>query len=371
MRDSQERLPSLRARLFALMAHAERIAGLGSWEWTPDSGSLLWSENLFRLFGTEPNSITPTPAYVMERVHPADRAQLAEALAALADGTFDDRAFEYRIICEDGRVVALESRVTSPVDDDSGARRIVGTVQDVTLQRRLERRLAAQAAVTQALDEWTTLEQGAQGLLTRLAHAMELAFAALWVPDGSALAVRAMWHLPSPAIDPIVASTRRWNPGLQSGGVGRAFASRCPIVEPEAGQAVPADRRAAIHGAGIAGTMLVPAVSANETLAVFELLAFEPVEATEQLVRALDGIGHEVGHFLSHRRGELAAPVLTARELEVLQLAALGRPPTEIAGDMNLSPATIKRHFERAYAALGVRDRAAAVGEAMRRGLIT
>lgn len=370
MRDSQER-PPLRDRRFALMAHAERIAGLGSWEWTPDDGTLLWSDNHFRLFGAEPNAITPTPEYVMDRVHPADREGFAEALAAMADGTFDEGALDYRIVCDEGRVVTLEARAMAWIDDASGARRIVGAVQDVTLQRRLERRLAAHTAVAQALDEWTTLEQGAQGLLTRLAQAMELAFAALWVPDGPALAVRAMWRLPSPAIDPVVASTRRWNPGLQSGGVGRAFASRYPIVEPDAGRAVPADRRAAIHGAGIAGTMLVPAVAANETLAVFELLCFEPVEPTEQLVRALDGIGREVGHFLSHRRGELAAPVLTARELEVLQLAAVGRSPTQIAGEMNLSPATIKRHFERAYAALGVRDRAAAVGEAMRRGLIT
>lgn len=353
------------------MAHAERITGVGSWEWTPDDGTLLWSDNHYRLFGADPTAITPTPEYVLERIHPADREDVAEAVAAMADGTFDDRPLEYRIICEEGRVLTFAARATAWVDDDSGARRIVGAIQDVTLQRRLERRLAAQAAVTRALDEWITLEQGARGLLTRLAQAMELAFAALWVPDGPALAVRAMWHVPSPAIDPLVASTRRWNPGLQSGGVGRAFASRYPIVEPDAGRAVPSDRRAAIHGAGIAGTMLVPAVAADETLAVFELLSFEPVEPTEQLVRALDGIGREVGYFLSHRRGELAAPVLTARELEVLQLAALGRSPTQIAGEMNLSPATIKRHFERAYAALGVGDRASAVGEAMRRGLIT
>jgi len=352
------------------MAHAERITGVGSWEWTPDDDTLLWSDNHYRLFGADPREITPNPKYVIDRVHPADREVVAEAVAAMADGTFDDRPLEYRILGEEGRVLTLSARATAWIDD-SGARRIVGAVQDVTLQRRLERRLAAHAAVTRALDEWITLEQGAQGLLTRLAQAMELAFAALWVPDGPALAVRAMWHVPSPAIDPVVALTRRWNPGLQSGGVGRAFASRYPIVEPDAGRSVPAERRAAIHGAGIAGTMLVPAVAANETLAVFELLSFEPVESTEQLVRALDGIGREVGHFLSHRRGELAAPVLTARELEVLQLAALGRSPTQIAEEMNLSPATIKRHFERAYAALGVRDRAAAVGEAMRRGLIT
>ena len=362
---------SLRDRRFALLTQAEQIAGLGSWEWTPDTGRLLWSDNHFRLFGMEPNAVIPTPEYVLQRVHPGDREDVAGALAEMAAGTFDERALAYRIVCADGRVVALESRVTASVDEGSGTRRIVGAVQDVTLQRRLERRLAAHLAVTQALDEWISLEQGAQGLLTRLAQAMELAFAALWVPDGSALSVRAMWRLPSPAIDPVVASTRRWNPGLRSGGVGRAFASRRSIIDPEARTAVPAERRAAIDGAGIAGTMLVPAVAANETLAVFELLSFEPVEPTEQLARALDGIGREVGHFLSHRRGELTAPVLTARELEVLQLAALGRRATQIAREMNLSPATIKRHFERAYAALDVRDRAAAVGEAMRRGLIT
>jgi two-component system nitrate/nitrite response regulator NarL len=54
-----------------------------------------------------------------------------------------------------------------------------------------------------------------------------------------------------------------------------------------------------------------------------------------------------------------------------LQRAALGHPAAQIALELSLSPATVKRHFERAYAALGVRDRASAVGEAMRRGLIT
>ncbi|MCA1699753.1 MAG: hypothetical protein LC790_12950, partial [Actinobacteria bacterium] len=36
---------------------AEQIAGLGTWEWTPDSGELWWSENLFRLFGLAPGEI--------------------------------------------------------------------------------------------------------------------------------------------------------------------------------------------------------------------------------------------------------------------------------------------------------------------------
>ena len=63
-------------------------------------------------------------------------------------------------------------------------------------------------------------------------------------------------------------------------------------------------------------------------------------------------------------------PILTEREIEVLQLAARNHSSESIAEELHLRPATIKRHFERAYDRLGVSDRAAAVAEAMRRGLI-
>ena len=46
------------------------------------------------------------------------------------------------------------------------------------------------------------------------------------------------------------------------------------------------------------------------------------------------------------------------------------RIPPEIAAQLHLSPATIKTHLHNVYAKLGVSDRAAAVAEGMRRGLI-
>ena len=63
MSGPQERVRSLRDRRFALLTQAEQIAGLGSWEWTPDTGRLLWSDNHLRLFGMEPNAVIPTPEY--------------------------------------------------------------------------------------------------------------------------------------------------------------------------------------------------------------------------------------------------------------------------------------------------------------------
>ena len=65
-------------------------------------------------------------------------------------------------------------------------------------------------------------------------------------------------------------------------------------------------RRSARRGSG--ASCLLPAVFGDETLAVCEFLATEPPVTTQRLIRVLSGMGHEVGHFLSHRRGELSAP---------------------------------------------------------------
>ena len=72
---------------------------------------------------------------------------------------------------------------------------------------------------------------------------------------------------------------------------------------------------------------------------------------------------------LQQRRGAEQSP-LTAREGEILGLLATGASAPEIASQLHLSPATIKTHLHNVYAKLGVSDRAAAVAEGMRRGLI-
>ena len=286
----------------------------------------------------------------------------------LIAGESEDRVLDYRMFRAEG-VIRTHRLMVATVA--TAPRRIVGWVQDVTLERRLDHQLAARVAVTRALDDWAALEPGAEGLLRHWASAMEISFASFWLPEGSSLVARATWHMPSMALETLAELTRAWRAGVGSGPVGRAFVSREPVITSDARSAGLSGRSAAIRRAGIQGALAVPAVSGDETLAVVELLSFEPIEATERLLRALDGIGHEIGHFLSHRRGELTAAVLTPRELEVLQLAARGHSAAAIAQDLYLSPATVKRHFERAYAGLGVSDRAAAVGEAMRRGLIT
>ena len=77
-----------------------------------------------------------------------------------------------------------------------------------------------------------------------------------------------------------------------------------------------------------------------------------------------------MAHGARSRRHEAEGPQLTARELEVLSLTADGHSSVEIGRRLHLSPATVKTHLQRIYAKLEVGDRAAAVAEGMRRGLL-
>jgi two-component system nitrate/nitrite response regulator NarL len=78
------------------------------------------------------------------------------------------------------------------------------------------------------------------------------------------------------------------------------------------------------------------------------------------------------GAISKHVRGQPATreASLTPRECEVLSLAAAGNSSSAIAERLYLSPATVKTHLQRIYEKLGASDRAAAVAEGMRRGLI-
>jgi two-component system nitrate/nitrite response regulator NarL len=80
---------------------------------------------------------------------------------------------------------------------------------------------------------------------------------------------------------------------------------------------------------------------------------------------ALRGVAAEIR--LRERGGR---PVLSGREQDVLCRMAAGQSTPAIAADLHLGLTTVKTHTAHLYEKLGVRERAAAVAEGMRRGLL-
>lgn len=97
------------------------------------------------------------------------------------------------------------------------------------------------------------------------------------------------------------------------------------------------------------------------------------VEAVAQAASGGTVIPPELaGGLAGEIRGRLKddGPLLTERERQVLKLFAEGMSIPSVASKLFLAPSTVKSHAQRLYTKLGVSDRAAAVAEAMRRGLL-
>jgi PAS domain S-box-containing protein len=133
------------------LERAEELARTGSWDWDLQHDVLLWSDNLFRLLGLEPGAIVPTPEYVIERVHPEDRARVgAEIEAARHEGRQPD--VTYRVVLPDGSQRVLRGATALVVDEDEGRPlRMIGSVQDLTDLVETQRRMAESLTLLEAL----------------------------------------------------------------------------------------------------------------------------------------------------------------------------------------------------------------------------
>src|SRR5574339_350404 len=92
-----------------LLNESQQVAGVGSWEWDAADNQVIWSDELYRIFGLEPQSMPGTFEAYLERVHPDDRDRVKLAIeTALREGTSFDH--EERVVRADGSIRFLHSR---------------------------------------------------------------------------------------------------------------------------------------------------------------------------------------------------------------------------------------------------------------------
>ncbi len=124
----------------ARLAHAQRLAHLGNWEADITTGEVIWSDEVYRIFGRSPETFTPTTAKFYECVHPDDREAVkleSERRAASAE----PGEMAYRVVRPDGTERFVEERFDYVRDTEGKPVRAMGTVRDLTEYRRLEEQL--------------------------------------------------------------------------------------------------------------------------------------------------------------------------------------------------------------------------------------
>jgi diguanylate cyclase (GGDEF)-like protein/PAS domain S-box-containing protein len=134
------------------LKEAERIARIGSWHLDVQSDRLLWSNEVFRLFGVAPGAFGASYRAFLDNVHPDDRDLVDQTYrASLANQT----AYEvtHRIRLADGEMRWLHERAETRFDPEGRPISSIGTVQDVTEPRLHEEQISLVARRTQALLE--------------------------------------------------------------------------------------------------------------------------------------------------------------------------------------------------------------------------
>jgi diguanylate cyclase (GGDEF)-like protein len=133
-----------------LLANAQRIARLGSWEWDTETNQMKWSDEVFRIFGCVPGSCETS----YERFW--SFAKLDDALSARAsidESLRSSKRFSigHRIRLPDGSERFIEQQGEIVLDPNRSGLHVQGTIQDVTDQRRAQeeiRRLANYDSLT-------------------------------------------------------------------------------------------------------------------------------------------------------------------------------------------------------------------------------
>ena len=112
------------------LADAQRLAGLGSWEYVPATGAMIWSETTYEIFGQDPARFVPSFAVFLAAIHPEDRPTFDEVHRQL--GETDPGDMLLRIYRPDGSVRSLQARTRFHPDGPDQPARMVGTLLDVT-----------------------------------------------------------------------------------------------------------------------------------------------------------------------------------------------------------------------------------------------
>lgn len=152
------------------LVEAQRMAHLGNWDWDIVKNTLWWSDEVYRIFGLEPQQFGATNEAFLSCVHPEDRELVKEAMNE-AVCSHKTHSIGYRVIRPDGSERIVHEQAEVLYDKEKKPVRMMGTVQDVTEFKQAEERiLADQVALRSLTSELQLAEERERRRLARDLH---------------------------------------------------------------------------------------------------------------------------------------------------------------------------------------------------------
>ncbi|KAA0003254.1 MAG: PAS domain S-box protein [Thermoplasmata archaeon] len=122
------------------LAEAQKIAHLGNWDWNILTNELYWSDEIYRIFGLQPQEFGATYDAFLDMIHPEDR-ELVERSVNEALNKNKPYSIDHRIVLPSGEVRVVHEQAEVTFDKSGKPIRMVGTVQDITARKQMEKNL--------------------------------------------------------------------------------------------------------------------------------------------------------------------------------------------------------------------------------------
>jgi len=133
LKEARADLKMFRSRL----RDAQQLAHIGHWELYPRTGELFWSEEIYRIFEVDHDSFDSSYDAFLSAAHPEDRERVDQAYTqSLKTGT--PYSIDHRLKMKDGRIKYVQERCKTEYDVDGNPVKSIGTVQDITENKRIE-----------------------------------------------------------------------------------------------------------------------------------------------------------------------------------------------------------------------------------------
>jgi signal transduction histidine kinase len=120
------------------LAEAQRMAHLGNWELDPTTNRLVWSDEIYRIFGLDPQQHEASAMPLLAAIHPGDRERVTATYARRGlDGVPYDLV--YQIVRASDQEIRYVREICEPVRGEGGMLlRLRGTLHDITEMKRAE-----------------------------------------------------------------------------------------------------------------------------------------------------------------------------------------------------------------------------------------
>ena len=126
------------------LVEAQRISQVGSYDFELATNTNTWSDQLYRIYGREPQSFMASYEVFLSMLHPDDREHVL-AVHQTSLETLAPFEMEERVIWPDGQVRTLASWGEVVVDEQGNPARMVGICWDITERRMIEEQLVHEA----------------------------------------------------------------------------------------------------------------------------------------------------------------------------------------------------------------------------------